>query len=292
MSARSRPTWATIGHSDRGDEPHLGLGTHDAELLHDDDLSQAMTDAVGGLMQMASASSIARPPPPPPPPPAPSQQEPQSSTGTSTLSYPGHERIGVAAADRFHGHGHAATPDRLAEADDVADESVDGMSSMTGSTYTTTTATRPTAELGDPETASLTAETTNTTTTAAAKSRNQGPSGKGKKRAAAAAAAAATSDAAALTSKPNKKKKTAQDSSSSAHDHHGNEHQHNAYYHQHANIPHAPGTGGPGGVTKNQPQYHVLKMEDGEMCTRADIQVSLLIGCHVCSFPAIDLIIV
>lgn len=33
------------------------------------------------------------------------------------------------------------------------------------------------------------------------------------------------------------------------------------------------GKGG-GGVTKNQPQYHVLKMDDGTMCTRADIQVS------------------
>ena len=30
---------------------------------------------------------------------------------------------------------------------------------------------------------------------------------------------------------------------------------------------------GPGGVTKNQPQYHVMKKEDGEMCGRADIQV-------------------
>jgi hypothetical protein len=31
---------------------------------------------------------------------------------------------------------------------------------------------------------------------------------------------------------------------------------------------------GPGGVTKNQPQYHVMKLDDGDMCGRADIQVS------------------
>ena len=44
---------------------------------------------------------------------------------------------------------------------------------------------------------------------------------------------------------------------------------------------------GPGGVTKNQPQYHVMKKEDGEMCGRGDIQVrrgaagnlSLLVPC-------------
>lgn len=35
---------------------------------------------------------------------------------------------------------------------------------------------------------------------------------------------------------------------------------------------------GPGGVTKNQPQYHVMKKDDGEMCGRADIQVSLSRG--------------
>jgi hypothetical protein len=32
---------------------------------------------------------------------------------------------------------------------------------------------------------------------------------------------------------------------------------------------------GQGGVTKNQPQYHVMKKEDGVMCTRADIQVRI-----------------
>jgi hypothetical protein len=35
---------------------------------------------------------------------------------------------------------------------------------------------------------------------------------------------------------------------------------------------------GPGGVTKNQPQYHVMKKEDGEMCGRADIQASSTTG--------------
>lgn len=34
-----------------------------------------------------------------------------------------------------------------------------------------------------------------------------------------------------------------------------------------------PNGQGPGGVTRNQPQYHVMKKDDGEMCGRADIQV-------------------